>query len=207
MAVMMQVHGTWQIFRESPLARHARLVIITLEVRMGRFGKAISVGLVWLAAGSTLLAGVPVSACRCLAGDTQTTSDRKKSDTPASCCGTGCCSTSNGSCCPCRASHAETAAHKSCCANRDSGNRPPSGVPTLSGTCCVRTTYQPDAALSTPETARTARTHAASQPLMLFAPTVVARGAPVSATAVNAAPGHSLAPPPNLISLLQHLLI
>ena len=177
------------------------------EVVMRVLGKALSVGLVWLAAGATLFAGVPFSTCRCLAGAAAPLSNHKPADAPRSCCGAGCCAASGaGSCC--RGRGASRAAPRSCCAGRHTPGQLPSSerAPALSSTCCVRTTYQPDASLSaTAEpTARTAfNTHLLT---LAHAPAAVFPAAAASAVA-GPSPGHSLSPPPDLLSLLQHLRI
>jgi hypothetical protein len=177
------------------------------EVLMRRLGKTVSVGLVWLATGATLFAGVPFSTCRCLAGAAPPLSDQKPADAHRSCCGPGCCAASGaGSCC--RGRGASRAAPRPCCAGRHTAGQLPSSdrAPALSSTCCVRTTHQPEASLSTAAepTARTAfNTHLLT---LAHAPAAVSPAA-TGAAVVGPSPGHSLSPPPDLLSLLQHLLI
>jgi hypothetical protein len=170
-------------------------------------GKVISVGLVWMAAGATLFAGVPFTACRCLAGAAESPSSHKSADTHRSCCGTGCCATSGAYSC-CRGRAASQATPKPCCANRHAASQPPSseGTPALSGTCCVRTTHQPDAPLFNPNDLTARHDFSAHLMPLAIVPAPVAPLTPPSAVA-GTGPGHSLSPPPDLLSLLQHLLI
>ena len=129
--------------------------IMVAEAVMHYLGKAISVGLVWLAAGSTLFAGLPSVDCRCANGRVRSLCSGLPSGDTGCCCGGACCSApGSDSCCRGKAaSHAGGTAKKSCCGrqNADEPSQPPakSGC-SLTGACCTRIAHQPDAVLCTP---------------------------------------------------------
>ena len=186
--------------------------IMTGEVLMRRLGKAISVGAVWLAAGLSLFAGVPHFSCVCPDGVVKPVCAGESSGTAGCCCGGGCCASSEAvSCCRGRGtSHAASAARKSCCAGpHDDGCQPSSSEAgaAVRGNCCVRTLEQPEALLFTPA-GSTARPDFTAHALpAAIAPPVATLAAPGSVAAVAPGPAHCLSPPPDLLALLQHLLI
>jgi hypothetical protein len=171
---------------------------------MRRFGRPISLVLAWLAAGLSLLAGVPYVACACdIANVTPATGTAAPS-------GMGCCCEGN---CPFAPRGAAGSGHKPCCCRRPSGGQVasvftvPMRADTAVGAHCVRAVYQPEAPSLT-------RTDSAPRPdvsgkvpaVALLAPAHPAHS-PRSSVAHGRTPTHSLAPPDDLVVLLQHLLI
>lgn len=170
---------------------------------MGFWRKTALVGLVWLTAGSTLLAGFPGYRCACPVEDPKPPRPERQSRTAASPpapCGC-CCSAAAGKCCCCQ-SRREPASGPS--HGPGFGKAPrPNDYWALPG--CERTLVRADFAVVTsakvtPETDRAAGLPAAA---------VVAEPGPLPVRAGNGLTGHPFqAPPPaDLPIAFQRLLI
>jgi hypothetical protein len=158
----------------------------------------MSAGQVWLAAALVLFAGVPHFVCQCPGGRVKLfcSGAANKSD----CC---CPSPSAGGCCQ---PHAPKHQTSSCCATHGAPRRPespPDGG--RGGGGCTRTLEPADDYLPTtgPDTFGPHVTATAILP----PPAMAADGPSLGSGAPSWLLSHALSPPPDLVTLLQHLLI
>jgi hypothetical protein len=185
---------------------------MTSEVLMCRLGKAISVGLVWLATGLTLFAGVPFFSCVCPDGAVKPVCMGGSSDTAGCCCGGGCCTSPDAESC-CRGQgtpHAANSTPKSCCAGgHDDGCKPSSSEAgaALRGSCCVRTLERQEALLFTQGGSPAQPAFSDHSLPVATVPPLTTLATPRCVAALALGPAHCLSPPPDLLALLQHLLI
>jgi len=169
---------------------------------MGWVRRTASVGLVWLTAAMTVVAGTPHFDCRCPDGHVKPFCLGLASKTTGCCCGRACCSGSAGGKCCCYRTHGTPAG----CGGRVRTPRPGGEIrPGAGGPGCANTLAgQELLALSPSE--QTASDDLVPQP-----------GLPTSAvlpdTLVNGARGQLSgatrppAPPADLVTLLGRLLI
>jgi hypothetical protein len=177
---------------------------------MRTLGRAALTGLVWLTAGMTLLAGVPHFDCRCPTGRVKPFCVGFTWEKSSCCCGGGCCSSNhNGACC-CRGKKPPTggnAKNWSCCKQHTApnGGPRPEGRPVANSSCCVKTLAQqgllaPGPAKETRSKDFGVRAAVAAQPTTFYIPAGLSPSRlPCSL--------HLLAPPADLVTLLQRFLI
>jgi hypothetical protein len=174
---------------------------------MRTLGRTALAGLVWLTAGMTLFAGMPHFDCRCPTGQVKLFCVGFTWEKSHCCCGGGCCSSGpDGPCC-CRGKHPPTGGKRPCCEQhtRPSDDPRPEGQPVAHSACCVKTLAQPGLLATGPAKEMPGRdvglsTSVSSQATPFYSP-------------ASASPGrlscslHLLAPPADLVTLLQRLLI
>jgi hypothetical protein len=177
---------------------------------MRTLGRTALAGLVWLTAGMTLLAEVPHFDCHCPTGRVKPFCVGFTWERSPCCCGGGCCSSNiNGPCC-CHGKKPPTGRNdnsRSCCKKhtQPNGDPRPEGRPVANSACCVKTLAQPG--LLAPGTAKETRGKdvgvralVAEQPTTFHIPAG-------SATSRLSCSLHLLAPPADLVILLQRFLI
>jgi hypothetical protein len=165
---------------------------------------------VWLTAAMTLVAGLPHFQCLCPNGRVKALCLSLAPKPSGCCCGGACCSSaqsSAGSCCAHNAKAAEPQAEASCCGQpkRQPTEKLPGAGFHAAGTGCVKTPVRAEPrALPKGDT----------EPGQLLIPdaslpghTPVTHALPATAHASTFWHGHSLAPPPDLVIVLQHFLI
>jgi hypothetical protein len=161
---------------------------------------------VWLTATMTLVAGIPRFDCRCSEG--QAKPFRPVSSASKCCCGRCGESSGNGSrsCCL-AASSAKVAKAVTCCQtsrlSAASKALPASGQISPSA-CCLKSVAQAQSAFPAHSIRSLAKIHL--EPALAFLATLSLSLA-VDGSEQSILSFHSLAPPVNLVTLLQHLLI
>jgi hypothetical protein len=170
---------------------------------MGMLGKTASFGLAWSAAILTLIGGAAHFDCRCPDGHLKAYCPGSALHSSGCCCGTTCCSAAAGanSCCragdhgaACGGGHHPEARHQSC----------PVGLSRASGACCQMTLAPAPS-----------YTRAGPQRLPIHGKTIALGLAPADPVATVLAPSHTggfgsahlRSPPPDLVTLLQRLVI
>ncbi len=166
---------------------------------MGAFGRMAWIGLVWLTAVTTLIAGVPQLDCRCPTGQVKSICLGSVSETSECCCG--------GTCCAQRIVPIGQAQEGACCGRHQSqpANGPSGAGYRAERTGCVKTLAQPESAALT-------QTKTAAGEELIPAPVLVPPAAlvypwPVSGQDRASWAVHAPAPPADLVTILQHLLI
>jgi hypothetical protein len=177
---------------------------------MPLLGRIVWAVQVWLTAVTTLIAGIPHFDCRCPDGHVKPLCLAVTAEASGCCCGGSCCSapaTDSHSRGPAQAGRARK---KSCCARPQHDgltSAPGNDGGALSGTGCVRTGQRSDAAALAPNTAAGRPDVTARATPFALTPVVPTSALPRAAFAAARGAAHSLSPPPDLLSLLQHLLI
>ncbi len=177
---------------------------------MGRFRQTALVAQVWVTAVMTLVAGLPHFDCRCPDGRVKPFCLSFAFETSGCCCSGTCCSPTEES--ANRSGYGTTPARQAkkapCCSRHrgpETSELPSANGCRAGGSGCVRTLTQPQDVACAPSQA-TGRADVAA---------LVA--VPASVSFVHALPAaahnqpswetHSLAPPVDLVTVLQHLLI
>lgn len=173
---------------------------------MHRFRKICLISIVWLTAGSTLIAGTPHFVCRCPDGTTKAFCFGSAS--PKSCCchgGQCCCSTNGG--CPGQTDspNDQDTEVPPCCSSKDSASpgKDRNDDTSLDHDCCQRELAQPQA-MSAPDSdvkpdqnaiaaAPSYAVHASIETAHTFVP--------------RTWQFHRMPPPTNLVITLLHLVI
>jgi hypothetical protein len=177
---------------------------------MRTLGRTALAGLVWLTAGMTLLAQMPHFDCRCPTGQVKPFCLGFTQEKSPCCCGGGCCSGNpNGPCC-CGGKESPTggkAKNRSCCNHQTQpkGDPRPDGRPVANSASCVKTLAQqgllaPGPAKETNGKDVGLRAAVATQPTPFYPPAGLSPGRLSDSL-------HLLAPPADLVTLLQRLLI
>lgn len=159
---------------------------------------------VWLAALMTLATGVPHFRCQCPDGHVKPFCAGPSPVASRGCCGGSCCS-SGGACCPAQDDADAGREPAPCCAGHDDPLPGGNPAPDARGTPCQRTPAQAeDRALTH------TRTSGSEGPVFAMPLPAQAASAPPPCAATRPLADwslHSPAPPADLITLLQHLLI
>src|SRR4051794_16517190 len=172
-------------------------------------GVTVKAAWVWLTAVMTLVAGLPHFDCRCPNGQVKRFCLGRASPPSGCCCGGACCSSASGGRCCCRsggAASARQAEKRSCCGRhtRLNDERPSAAGVKAQHTCCSKVLAQVQAFVPSPA-------KPAVDPDQ--APAVLPPAADIVCTLVPRAHTrtpwhvHLLAPPTDLVTLLQHFLI
>jgi len=177
---------------------------------MSFVGRRIVVTQVWLTAVMTLVAGLPHFDCRCPNGQVKLFCLSLGSKSSGCCCGGTCCSTTQGdrSCCRGRSTRsAGREQDRPCCRQHQSGQTTgfPSTHYAVRCTGCARALAQPT--VFAPSPGKTAVNK--DMPLAAILPL---DATPVSFLSLETQGSklwqtHSIAPPTDLVTLLQHFLI
>jgi hypothetical protein len=177
---------------------------------MRTLGRTALAGLVWLTAGMTLLAEVPHFDCRCPTGRVKPFCVSFPWEKSTCCCGGGYCSDNpNGPCC-CggkKPSASGKAKNRSCCKQHTqaNGDPRPEGRPVATSACCVKTLAQQG--LIAPGPAKETRgKDVGVYPVVAAQPASFYPSAGSSPSRLSCSL-HLLAPPADLVTLLQRFLI
>jgi hypothetical protein len=162
--------------------------------------------LAWVAALLTPVAGVPHLVCQCPDGHVKEFCLSTARSSSGCCCGRACCARSPGGPCCCRGKHGKTAAGQDRCGAGDARHQAGSGDNLLvEPACCVRSPAGPAPLAIAPHQKAPAddRNFAALLPPGVGSVYALTPGAPGRPAGL----AHSLAPPPDLVTLLGRLLI
>jgi hypothetical protein len=171
--------------------------------------RAAFAGLAWLTAVMTLVAGMPHFECRCPNGHVKPFCLGLDSNKSGCCCGCACCSASpkGRCCCKGRGASPSKRKEKSCCHTQHRNNlasRPgPAGSPAAQSSRCVKTVAVADQfTLVNHEIPKDSQVQVAG-----FASPFILASCQTSGAPKDLSQAHSPAPPPDLVTVLQRLVI
>ncbi len=172
--------------------------------------KTTLVATVWLTAAMTVVAGVPQFDCMCRNGQMKQACPGSRSLNTNCCCGGACCSGANSgshSCCARTKGSAEPKRSSCCARHHESRQTFASATPSFGtdSSCCTKTPVAPEA-IAVSQCKSVVHDDMAA-PLWILPAVTLVPLSPITTSRQTSWQTNLLAPPTNLVTLLQRLVI